>query len=47
MAIEKLIQNFADATGIILDHTLETPRILGQAFFVSKSRLSYLCWLYQ
>ncbi len=39
MVIEKLVQNFADATGIIIDHTLNTPRVLGQAFLVSKSRL--------
>ncbi len=39
MAIEKLVQNFADATGIIIDHTLNPPRVLGQAFLVSKTRL--------
>lgn len=39
MGIEKLVQNFADATGIIIDHTLNPPRVLGQAFLVSKSRL--------
>ncbi len=39
MTVEKLVQNFADATGIVVDHTLSPPRVLGQAFIVSKSRL--------
>ncbi len=39
MTIEKLVQNFANASGIIVDHTLQPPRVLGQAFIVSKSRL--------
>lgn len=39
MSIEKLLQNFANATGIITDRTFTPPRILGQAFLVSKSRM--------
>ncbi len=39
MSIENLLQNFANATGIIIDQTTNPPRTLGQAFLVSKSRV--------
>ena len=39
MSIENLQQNFANATGIIIDRTTDPPRVLGQAFLVSKSRV--------
>lgn len=39
MTIAQMAQNFADATGIIVDRTFSPPLVLGQAFFVSKSRV--------
>jgi hypothetical protein len=38
MSFEHLQQNFANATGLIVDRTVDPPLILGQAFVVSKSR---------
>jgi hypothetical protein len=38
MSFENFQQNFANATGLIVDRTVEPPLVLGQAFVVSKSR---------
>jgi hypothetical protein len=38
MSSDQLQQNFANATGLVLDRTFETPVVLGEAFIVSKSR---------
>ncbi len=38
MSLEQIQQNYADATGYVMDRTTNPPKILGQAFLVSKSR---------
>jgi hypothetical protein len=38
MSLEQIQQNYADATGYVMDRTTSPPKILGQAFLVSKSR---------
>jgi len=38
MSSENLQQNFANATGLLLDRTFDPPKVLGEAFIVSKSR---------
>jgi TonB C terminal len=38
MTSDQLQQNFANATGLILDRTFKNPLVLGEAFIVSKSR---------
>ncbi len=38
MSLESLQQNYSDATGFVIDRTVNPPKILGQAFLVSKSR---------
>jgi len=38
MSLEQIQQNYADATGFVIDRTVSPPKILGQAFLVSKSR---------
>lgn len=38
MSFESFQQNFANATGLIVDRTMEPPLVVGQAFVVSKSR---------
>lgn len=38
MSFENLQQNFANATGFLYDRTCNPPRMIGQAFIVSKSR---------
>lgn len=38
MSLEQLQQNFTDATGFILDRTVNPPKILGQAFLISRNR---------
>jgi hypothetical protein len=38
MTLEDLQQNYADATGYVMDRTTTPPKILGLAFLVSKSR---------
>ncbi len=38
MSFENLQNNFANATALVVDRTVTPPRVLGQAFVVSKSR---------
>jgi hypothetical protein len=38
MTSENFQQNFADATGLLVDRTFDPPKVLGEAFIVSKSR---------
>ncbi|HEY9712611.1 MAG TPA: hypothetical protein V6C72_04030, partial [Chroococcales cyanobacterium] len=38
MSLESIQQNYADATGYIVDRSVSPPKVLGQAFLVSKSR---------
>ncbi|MBI2811536.1 MAG: DUF4388 domain-containing protein [Candidatus Melainabacteria bacterium] len=38
MSLESIQQNYSDATGFVIDRTVSPPKILGQAFLVSKSR---------
>ncbi|MDR3612420.1 MAG: hypothetical protein P4L53_02570 [Candidatus Obscuribacterales bacterium] len=38
MSLEQIQQNYADSTGFVMDRTCNPPKILGQAFLVSKSR---------
>jgi hypothetical protein len=38
MSLEQIQQNYADATGYVMDRTTNPPKLLGQAFLVSKSR---------
>lgn len=38
MSLEQIQQNYADATGFVIDRTVSPPKVLGQAFLVSKSR---------
>lgn len=38
MSLEQIQQNYSDATGFVIDRTVSPPKILGQAFLVSKSR---------
>jgi hypothetical protein len=38
MPNEEIQQNYADATGFVMDRSATPPKILGQAFLVSKSR---------
>jgi len=38
MSLEQIQQNYADATGFVVDRTVNPPKVLGQAFLISKSR---------
>ena len=38
MPNEEIQQNYADATGFVVDRSATPPKIVGQAFLVSKSR---------
>ena len=38
MTFENLQNNFANSTAVIVDRTFDPPRVLGQAFVISKSR---------
>lgn len=38
MSLDSLQQNYADATAYVIDRTVSPPKVLGEAFLVSKSR---------
>jgi hypothetical protein len=38
MSLEEVQQNYADATGMIYDRSVNPPKILGQAFLISRTR---------
>ncbi|MGH9547913.1 MAG: hypothetical protein ACRD3W_01010, partial [Terriglobales bacterium] len=38
MSLEQLQQNYADATGFVIDRTVNPPKIIGQAFLISRNR---------
>ncbi len=38
MSLEELQQNYTDATGLVIDRISDPPKVLGEAFLVTKSR---------
>jgi hypothetical protein len=38
MSLEQLQQNYSDATGFVVDRSVNPPKVLGQAFLVSRNR---------
>lgn len=39
MSLEEVQQNYADATGLVVDRSVNPPKVLGQAFLISRNRM--------